>query len=59
MGSNPVRGVDVYEYFSVFLLSCFGRDLATGGPHVQGEFSNAYEQDSETRRAGKLLAAFG
>jgi len=43
----------------VFLLSCFGRDLATGGPHVQGEFPNAYEQDSETRRAGKLSAAFG
>jgi len=43
----------------VFLLSCFGRDLATGWPLVQGEFPNAYEQHSETRRAGKLSAAFG
>jgi hypothetical protein len=59
VGSNPGRGADVYEYFYVFLLSCFNRDLAIGGPHVRGEFPNAYEQDSETRRAGKLSAAFG
>jgi hypothetical protein len=59
VGSNPGRGADVYEYFCVFLLSCFGRVLAIGGPHVRGEFPNAYEQDSETQRAGKLSAAFG
>jgi hypothetical protein len=59
VGSNPVRGADVYEYFCLFLLSCFGRDLATGGPHAEGEVPDAYQQDSETRRAGELSATFG
>jgi hypothetical protein len=29
VGSNPTRGMDVYVYvYSMFVLSCVGRDLA-------------------------------
>jgi hypothetical protein len=39
VGSNPIRGIDVYVYvyiYSVFVLSCVGRGLAMSWSLVQG-----------------------
>jgi hypothetical protein len=51
VGSNPTRGVDVYmRLFSVYVVLCVGRGLATGWSSVQGVIRTEYRLRNKKKK---------
>jgi hypothetical protein len=53
VGSNPLRGMDVYVYvyvYSVFVLSCVGRGLARSWSHILGVLATVLDKETEVKR---------
>jgi hypothetical protein len=58
VGSNPARDMDVFVY-SVFVVSCVGSGLATGGSLVQGVLPIVYKYKITEPHKEEAKARYG